>query len=169
MKKIDQGEFKIFTTKKDAVDKFRQMQGVCRENISNEKLIQFYCDKKGEICILHPPTRRTSDCNSTNLFAKVIERDGKTFVSYYTGFSESIHVMNIIIIVIYMIMVVLGIICAIASANSIYYLLLLILSLVLFGIRLIGSTKEKANSPTDSKILVEELKNRVEAINMWDK
>ena len=35
MKKIEQGEFEIFTTKADAIDKFMQMQGVCREELSS--------------------------------------------------------------------------------------------------------------------------------------
>ena len=42
MKKISQGEFEVFTTKADAIDKLMQMQGVCREEISGENAIELY-------------------------------------------------------------------------------------------------------------------------------
>ena len=56
MKKISQGQFEIRTTKVDAIDKFIQMQGVCREKINGENPIEFYCSKKGKIIITNPPT-----------------------------------------------------------------------------------------------------------------
>ena len=49
MKKINQGKYEVFTTKEDAIDKFMQMQGVCREKISGDNLIEFYCQKNGKI------------------------------------------------------------------------------------------------------------------------
>ena len=70
---IEQGKFEIFTTKADAIDKFMQMQGVCREELSSENLIEFYCSKKGKIAITNPPKKHIEHTNSTNLFAEIIE------------------------------------------------------------------------------------------------
>ena len=78
MKKISQGKFEICTTKADAIDKFMQMQGVCREELSSENLIEFCCSKKGKISITNPPKKHIEHTNSTNLFAEIIEEDGKT-------------------------------------------------------------------------------------------
>ena len=54
MKKISQGKYELFTTKADAIDKFMQMQGVCREELSSDKQIEFYCSKKGKVTITNP-------------------------------------------------------------------------------------------------------------------
>ena len=96
MKKITQGEYEIFTTKEDAIDKFMQMKGICREKISDENLINFYCSKKGKIIITDPPRRGRGIHldNSTNLFADIIEQNGKTYVSYYTSFSKSNNIFK---------------------------------------------------------------------------
>ena len=65
MKKIEQGMFEIFTSKADAINKFMQMQGVCREELSSENLIEFYCSKKGKISITNPPPRKVDKCDYT--------------------------------------------------------------------------------------------------------
>ena len=96
MKKIAQGKFEIFATKRDAIDRFMQLQGVCRENISGEKAIQFNCTSKGEIFITNPPTRRVEKLISIYLNADIIEQDGKTYVSYYTRFSKFSNVLKLI-------------------------------------------------------------------------
>ena len=96
MKKISQGQFEIRATKADAIDKFMQMQGVCREELSSENLIEFYCSKKGKIAITNPPKKHIEHTNSTNLYAEIIEQDGKTYITYYTVYSHFNNVLKII-------------------------------------------------------------------------
>lgn len=169
MKMISQGKYEIFTQREDAIDKFMQMQGVCRENISGENLIRFYCTKKGKITITNPPTRGMENENSTNLFATVTEQDGRTYVTYYTAFSRLGNAMKMISLAIGMLMVVLTIVFTIAVEFKIQYLLCLVLALMAFGVKFFIGAKEEKNAPKDSEILIKELEKRVEAVNLWDK
>lgn len=57
MKKIKQGEYELFTTKADAIDKFMQMQGLCREGFNDYQQIEFSCTKKGKITVTNPPSK----------------------------------------------------------------------------------------------------------------
>lgn len=169
MKKISQGEYQLLTTKADAIDKLMQMQGVCREEISGENAIQFYCLKNGKITIINPPTRRVENDNSTILFGRVIEKDGKTYVTYYTAFSKSNNVTKLIFLLIDFLMAAISIVFIVFSKTQMYYLPILILALPLFSFKFFVGTKEEKNSKTDSEILIKELEKRVEAVNYWDK
>ena len=169
MSKILQGKYELSTTKADAIDKFMQMQGVCREQISGENQIEFYCSKKGKIIISDPPKRNNTITNSTNLFAEIIEQDGKTYVTYYTKFDKPNNILNIIFITLYSIIVMFYIAFAISKGNISVYLVFLILVLVFWIFKLRDATWEKSNSPKDSEILIKELEKRVEAVNLWDK
>ena len=66
-------------------------------------------------------------------------------------------------------MVVFAIVLTLNTHNKIYYLPILFLGLLLFSFNLFSATKEEGNSPIDSEILINELKKRVEAVNLWDK
>ena len=169
MKKISQGQFEIRTTKVDAIDKFIQMQGVCREKINSENPIEFYCSKKGKIIITNPPTKRVESHNSTNLFADVVEQDGKTYVTYYTAFNKTNNILNLIFIIVYLLIGIFAVIFAITDGNKIYYLPVLLLGVLLFGYKFFTNAKEEKNSPKDSEIMIKELQKRVEAVNLWDK
>ncbi len=169
MKKISQGKFEICTTKADAIDKFMQMQGVCREELSSENLIEFYCSKKGKIIITNPPTKRVESHNSTNLFADVVEQDGKTYVTYCTAFNKTNNILNLILIIVYLLIGIFAVIFAITDGNKIYYLPVLLLGVLLFGYKFFSNTKEEKNSLKDSEIMIKELQKRVEAVNLWDK
>lgn len=169
MKKISQGEFEVFTTKADAIDKLIQMQGICREEISGENAIQFYCLKNGKITITNPPTRRVENDNSTILFGRVIEKDGKTYVTYYTAFSKSNNVTKLIFLLMDFLMAAISIVYVVLSKTQMYYLPILILALPLFCFKFFVGTKEEKNSKTDSEILIKGLEKRVEAVNYWDK
>lgn len=169
VKKISQGKYELFTKKEDAIDKFMQMQGVCREEISGQHAIEFYCSDNGKISITNPPKRYIQNTNSTNLFAELIEQDGKTYLTYYTTFSRSNTVLKMITLVISIIVIVLAIIFAIMNEDKTTNLIILPLGLVLFAAQFFDSTKEGKNSTKDSEILVKELERRVEAVNLWDK
>ena len=169
MKKIDQGQYEIFTTKADAIDKFMQMQGMCREEISGENRVVFYCSNKGQITLTNPPTRRGYRWNSTNLSAEITQQDGKTYVTYYTAFSEFNHVLKLSSLIIDIVMAVLAIILGIISADKIVSLVPFGLFAAFFVVQLVISVKQKGNSPKDSEILIKELENRINAVNQWDR
>ena len=169
MKKISQGKYEVLTTKQDAIDKLMQMQGICREQISGESPIEFYCTEKGKIFITNPPTKHIENGNSTNLFAEVVELDGKTYITYYTAFSKSNNVLKMIFITIDIILAIVAIVFAVMAADKTVSTIVLFLCLAAFVFKLFNSTKEKSNSPKDSEILIKELEKRVEAVNLWDK
>ena len=169
MKKINQGEYEVLTTKEDAIDKFMQMQGVCREKISEENRIQFYCSKKGKIVITNPPrgnsTSRLLNTNSTNLYAEVREKDDKTYITFYTAFNKFNNVIKLIFLTMNIIIAIFAIVSADKTASPI----ILLLCLAFFVFVLYNASNEKNNSPTDSEILIKELEKRINAVNLWDK
>ena len=169
MKKISQGKYQIFTTKQDAIDKLMQLQGTCREEISGENCIEFYCFENGKIIITNPPTRRVEIDNSTNLYAEIIEQDSKAYVTYYTAFSQSNNVLKMIFLAIYLLIAIFAIAVTIIGKVKTYYLPILIFGVASFSIKLFAGTKEKKNSLKDSETLINELEKRVEAVNRWDK
>lgn len=93
MKKISQGKFEICTTKVDAIDKFMQLQGLCRKEINGYQKIEFYCTKKGKITVTNSPSKHIENTHSTSLHGQIIEQDGETYVSYYTVYR---HYNNIL-------------------------------------------------------------------------
>ena len=169
MKKIEQGMFEIFTSKADAINKFMQMQGVCREELSSENLIEFYCSKKGKISITNPPKKHIERTNSTNLFAEIIEKDGKTYVSYFTVYSRFNNVLKFISLMMLIAMAIIAIILAVANVDKTVSPIILVFCLLFFVFQLLNNAKEEKTSPKDSEIMVKELQKRVEAVNLWDK
>ena len=162
MKKIAQGEFEIHTTKKDAINKFMQLTGVCREEIS-DKPIEFYCTKTGKIAISNPPTTLVTREISTKLFGKIIERDEKTFVTFQIMYSSANNFIKIIYSTLMLISTLLAFFIDKTAMR-----VALIFSFLLFGSLLISATEEKNNSPFDSELLIKELEKRVNAINNWN-
>jgi len=170
MKKISQGKFELCTTKAEAIERFMQMQGGIRENMLDGSRIMFYCSKKGRITITNPPTRRHIEhSNSTELFAEIIGQNGKTYVSYYTAFSRANSVLKMVAYAINILFAVLAIITAIMNEEKMISFIILAFCLALFFYFLFSATKEKANAPKDSEILINALEERVNAVNQWDK
>ena len=170
MKKIHEGRYEIFATKADAINKFKKLQGICREKINNENAIQFYCSKKGRITISNPPSRYVENQNSTELFAEIVEQDGRTYVVYHTAFSKANNVMKWISLAVYTLLMGGSIALSVANEeNKMSFLLFPLLVLIFVVVRLLNSTKEERSSPKDSEIMIRELERRVEAVNLWDK
>ncbi len=169
MKKISQGKFEICATKTDAIDKFMQMQGLCREEINGYQRIEFYCTRKGKITVTNPPSRHIERTYSTSLYGEVIEQDGKTYVSYYTVYSHYNNILKIISLVLLTVMSVFAILFAIADSSQKVPYIIFVLCCAFSIFQLINTLKEKKNAPRDSEIMVRELKNRVDAVNLWDK
>lgn len=165
MGKINQGIYEVFTTKSDAIDKLMQMQGICRETNSADNLIEFSCMKNGKIIVTNPATRKMGTMNSTNLYGEVIEQDNKTYITFYTAYSKSNSILKMFFFAIDIIICVVAVI-NIEKMSSLY---LLLFCTAFFVFELISSIKEKGNSNNDSDILIRELKNRIDAVNNWDK
>ncbi len=169
MKKIDQGMFELHTYKADAIRKFRQMQGICREEISNEDVIEFCCSKRGRIVITNPYSRKVEHENSTNLYARVVEENGKTYVSYYTTFSNFTNVSKILMLLTYLLTMVGVIVFSIVSKSGTFIVPVALFGLCFYLYELSRRTKEGTYASADSEILVNELEKRVHAVNLWDK
>lgn len=169
MKKISQGKLELHTTKAQAIDRFMQMRGNCREKINGDSSIRFYCSKKGRIVITNPPARHIENVNSTNLYANVTEQDGKTYVAYYTAYSRGNNILKIVSIIITIVLTIPAIVLAVADADTTVLPVLLILCLPVSAFMLWKSVREKKNSADDSETLIKELQNRAEAVDLWDK
>ena len=170
MIKIDEGKYEVSTTREDAIEKFMQLQGDCRSEISGENDIVFYCSSAGDITITHPTRRRhIANTNSTSLFAKVEEQDGKTYVAYYTAFDTANNVLKAIVLVFDILLTVAALALAIIVPDKKQYLILFVFALLFYAYRLFTGSKEKKNAPKDSEVLIRELENRVQAVNLWDK
>lgn len=163
MKKIAQGEFEIHTTKKDAINKFMQLTGVCREEVSDDKPIEFYCTKTGKIAISNPPTTLVTREISAKLFGKIIERDEKTFVTFQIMYSSANNVIKIIYSTLMLISTLLAFFIDKTAMR-----VALIFSFLLFGGLLFSATKEKNNLTFDSEMLIKEPEKWVNAINSWN-
>lgn len=140
-----------------------QLTGVCREEISDDKPIEFYCTKTGKIAISNPPTTLVTREISTKLFGKIIERDVKTFVTFQIMYSSANNFIKIIYSTLMLISTLLAFFIDITAMR-----VALIFSFLLFGSLLISATEEKNNSPFDSELLIKELEKRVNAINNWN-
>lgn len=169
MRKISQGKFEIFATKTDAIDRFMQMQGLCREEINDYQRIEFYCTKKGKITITNPPSKHIEHTYSTALYGEVIEQDGKIYVTYYTVYSYYNNILKIISLIMLSAMSVFAIVSAVADFGKKAPYFIFVLCFAFYVFQLINTLKEKKNAPRDSKIMVEELEKRVKAVNLWDK
>ncbi len=169
MKKITEGRYEISASRAVAIERFMQMQTVCREKLTDEMEIEFLCSKNGKIVITNPPTRSARRHISTELFAELSEQGEKTYVTYYTSFSKANNVLKSICIIIDMIIAVAAFIFAAIGDNKIYSVPLLILCIGFNIFFLVTASKEKENFPKDSQILIKELEKRVEAVNLWDK
>lgn len=171
VKKLSEGKYEILTTKDDAIDKFMQMQGICREELSNEKAIEFKCFKDGKIFISNLPTRHIENDNATDLFAQVVEQNGKTYVTYYTNFNKSVIVWKFIFIILDILLGLFAILLSFVYPNekSVYLIPFGFICTVLLICRLISASKEEKHAPKDSAILIHELEKRVQAVNLWDK
>ena len=174
MKKIIEGKYEILTSKEDAIDKFVQLQGACVEGINGGvDSIEFTCTKKGKMFIGDITKRRRKTFNSTKLYAQNIEENGKTYVSYFTSFSGSVFVFNLINIILLSLMSV-GFtiftgIYAIETKEKPYLPVMFCLFSVCWILEFISKLKEKKNSQKDSEIMIKELEKRIEAVNKWDK
>ena len=169
MKKILQGQYELNCTKEEAVERFREMAGYCREKLSDDNPIHFSCSKKGRIVICDPPRGRHSFNDAcTKLYGEIVAQEGEVYVTYYTTFDKANSVLQMIFNIIYLIMAVFAIAFAIIKAESFITLLVCIACLVISVRQLYVGSQEKGYFYQDSEILIQVLEERVKAVNRWD-
>ena len=169
MKKILQGRYALTCTKEEATQRFQEMEGYCREHISDDNPIRFSCSKKGRIVICDPPRGRSSFNDAcTKLYGEIVAQEGEVYVTYYTTFDKVDSVIKMIFNLFYVIMSLLAIALAITKAESFITLLVCIGCLVISVRRLYVGSHEKGYSYQDSEILIQVLEERVKAVNRWD-
>lgn len=168
MKKIEQGKIEVFTSKVDAIDKLMQMQGVCQEKSIDDRRIEFSCKKDGKINICFPQGRRENRYGKsklmTKLNGKVIMQDNKTYITYYTAIDRFDIFTRLFILAI---AIVVCLLCFVFVADKIKVLIATIICVAAFVFQLISIEKEDPSS--NSNILVDVLKKKIDAINAWDK
>ena len=167
MKKIVQGRYALTCTKEEAVDRFREMEGPCREHISDDKPLSFSCSRKGRIVVCDPISRRADDA-CTRLCGEIVEQEGGVYVTYYTTFDKTLSVIQTIGNLLYVVMSLVAIGSAIIKAESTLVLIACIVCLVMSVHHLYVSANEKGYSYRDSEILINVLEERVKAVNRWD-
>jgi len=167
MKKIVQGRYALSCTKEEAIERFQEMAGYCRERISDDNPIRFSCSKKGRIVIYDPPNGRSVNDACTKLCGEIVAQEGRVYVAYYTTFDKADSVIKMICNLVYVIMSLLAIAFAIIKAES--FTTLIAIGCLVLSVRLLYvSVNEKGYSYQDSEILIKVLEERVKAVNRWD-
>ncbi|MBP3300022.1 MAG: hypothetical protein J6M34_00780 [Clostridia bacterium] len=169
MGKIREGRYEIHTSKAEAITRFRQLQGPCREERSDEKTIEFFCSKRGKIAITRAYRQRSESDSSTNLYGRIITQDGKTYVTYYTTFSGLSNFSKLFSLILGIIVTVFALFFAVKSEEPAAIVASLILGLALLMYFFINGMGDAKNAPGNSQILIEELERRVIAVNNWNR
>ncbi len=168
MKKIEQGKFKVFTSKADAIDKLMQMQGICQEKSVDDRRIEFSCKKDGKVNVCFSQGRRENRSGKSKLFTKlngeVIMQDNETYITYFTAI-DTFGVFVRLFILAIAIIVCLFFFAFIA--DKIKVLIATIICITAFVFQLISIEKEAPSS--ESNVLVDVLKKKVDAVNTWEK
>lgn len=163
MKKIAQGRYELSCTKEEAIERFQEMDGYCREELSDEYPVVVGCTGKGKIGI-GTRMRRSGVDNPTHLYAQIVEEADKTYITYYTAFSKFDAVFNVIVWVFYLIMAIF----AVVYAKTTMALILAVVCGAFYARQLHASRNEKNNARQDSEIMIKVLEERVNAVNRWD-
>ena len=163
MKKIAEGRYELTCTKEEAIERFQEMAGYCREELSDEYPVFVGCTGKGKIGI-GTRMRRSGVDNPTTLYAQIVEEADKTYITYYTAFSKFDEIFNVIVWVLDLIMVIF----AIVYAKTTMVLILAAVCGVFYARQLYASRNGKINALQDSEILIKVLEERVNAVNRWD-
>lgn len=168
MKIIDQGKFKLNTSKAVAIERFLELGSCCEEYYSNDETIFLDCTKSGEISISHFRHRTNRGKNAyilSKLYGQIIEQKGETYVSYYTALTGGR-------IFLFCGMIVLGLILSISLFLTSLDLRALFTA-VGFVIALIWQVSslldEKNQIYMHSKKFVKILERKVDAVNNWEK
>lgn len=170
MKTIREGTYELLTTKQEAIDRFMQMQGICRERMSGDYVMKFFCHKDGKISIMDPPSKGAND-RSTRLSAQVVEQEGKTYVTFCVKYNEANRVYNLVFGVVNIVILLAAlalVVFKVMPAGGIAAIPLALVCLFFFVYQMVEDAKEKGHSPQDAEALIRELKNRVDAVNRWE-
>ena len=162
---IDETTYEVCGTREDVIDKLRQLQGVCRETISDDRKIEFYCSKKGNISISNPYNKYIENQHSTELFGKVVSENNKTYIKIYVTYNKFTNFLKKSICLIDVLVAVLAMI----FVDKPYSFIVLFICFIFFVYNLISCNNEKDSAPFDSDILKQEIEKRIDALKNWDK
>lgn len=173
MKKIVQGRYELLATKEEAIDRFREMQGLCREEISDDSNVVFSCTENGKIWIadasrMHIKSNPIYD-SAISLHGEIVEEADKTYVTYFTAFSRFESILKVSFTALFVIVFFIAIIVAIAKAESTMRIIGCLIGFVLMVRQLYINANEKSCAYQDSQIMIKILEERVNAVNHWDK
>lgn len=171
MKKIAEGRYELTCTKEEAIERFQEMEGICRETISDDRAIAFYCTKKGKIVVSDPPRRRKGGIfydSATALRGQIVEEEDKTYLTYHTAFSKFESVTKVVYAILYIIIGIFAIVTAVANSASALAVIICIAFVALFIHRMHIIVNEKSHAVQDSEIMIKVLEERVNAVNRWD-
>lgn len=169
MKKIDQGKLKLHTSKNDAINKFLQLQGVCKDvKNSNNCRVEFFCNKKGKISIVSLRDRYSIKNSQilTELYAQVIENSGETYISYYTSLKKE---KIIIIWSAFIVAIIVLLLSLLILDRKILTLGIIFLCIYALIYQLSSIKREKDNPSENSEIYIRVLEQKVDTVNNWEK
>ncbi len=169
MKKINQGNFKIFTSKANTINRLMQLQGVCKDiKNTNNCRIEFRCNKHGKIIVESQWDRFNPKKAEifTKLYGDVIEQANETQIVYYTAFDKNSVFSKLST---FLIASIILLILIVFVADKIKVLIAIIFCIIGLVFQLISIKKEKDNSSLNSDILIKTLENKVNMINNWEK
>lgn len=171
VKKIKQGKFKVFASKKDTINRLMQLQGLCKDvKDSNGGLINFYCNKRGKIKIeCYEERLKLNFKNSrilSKLYGSITECNHHTYIDYFTALKISSIFARISFFLIAIVILALFLLLPVDKIKVLIVIVCLIIALIF---QIISILKEKRNSHINSETLIKVLEDKVNIINNWEK
>lgn len=165
---VDEGTIEVNDTLPGTIDKFRKMQGYCRETDSHDNGIGFQCNKKGKFWVGNIPTHSVYADNGdsrTRVRGQVMTENGKTVVKIYTVYQSHTKTAALICnVLIGLLLCILFVILNVAFLS----IVVIPLCLLSFLYEIYYIDKYKTYIDDDANILKNEVLNRIEAIHHWD-
>ena len=153
------------------IEKLILQNGICREKVSNQENLEFYCSKKGEVYVGEPFSSRGRGTDRIySVSGEVREENGETVVKIYSQRRKieifdryfTICLYFVTAFAYFLIKILWNI--PIEKTDFIAVGLLLFLSVWITVL----SKKEKHNKTNDIEIMINKVVKRVEAIARWD-
>ena len=171
MKKINQGKFEVYASKTDTINRFMQLQGLCKDvKDSNDGLIDFYCNKNGKIKIECYEERLKFNLKNSRILCKlygtITECNNQTYIDYFTTLKISSIFVRISFFLIAIVILSLSLLLPVDKIKVLIVIICLIIALIF---QVISILKEKNNPHINSETLIIALENKVNIINNWDK
>ena len=178
---LEETVLEVNESKEETIEKLRLQMGFCSSQDSDDDHLYFWCTKKGKLGFFTQPNRNSRpnayfyyynmDSRIYSVRGKVLSENGKTVVKLYSVYSRLNSVIRAIDIITTLLALIVFFVIKGATGQEIPMgdLLKLGGALFLAGVGTFVLTSEKRNKKSDLDIMKQEVINRVEAINHWDK